>query len=340
MPGTRYGSLPEAASTVRRYVGTVFAVRFTHFLDRQGRGIALLAAVFASTLTVAGGPAVATPLSFNTALPVAAGEVTTRFDAKVTGAGEASMNQDLTAVAAPAAVAYGITRNWALIAMGPLFVDKSLSLDASTGRMTREANGLGDFTFLGRYTLIEIDHPGSTFRIAPFAGVQAPTGRDNLSDRFGRLSRPLQPGSGAWDPIFGSIVTWQTLGWEVDADAGAQINNEADGFRFGDVAFTDQSFQYRLWPRTLGAETPGFLYGAIESNLQWQGASSAGGARIQQAGLNWYGDVGLEYVTRNYVLEAAVQVPLVTHEFNGTSLKENYAFLVGIRWNFFTPYHF
>lgn len=300
----------------------------------------LVATSIAGALAVSGGRAVAAPLSFNTALPVAAGQITLRLDSKVLSADAAPMNQDLTAVAALAAVAYGLTRNLALIAMGPLFVDKSLSQDTSTGRITREANGVGDFAFLGRYALVEIDHPGSTFRVAPFAGIQAPTGRDKLSDRFGTLARPLQPGGGAWDPIFGSIATWQTLGWEVDADAGAQINSEADGFRFGDEAFTDQSFQYRLWPRTLGVGTPGFLYGVIESNLQWQGASYASGSRVQQAGLNWYSDVGLEYVTPNYVLEAAVQVPLVTHQFSGTALKENYAFLVGIRWNFFAPYHF
>lgn len=304
------------------------------------RRILRLLAVSASALALSGGRARAAPLTFNTALAVSAGQVVVRIDATVLRAGAALMNQNLTGITSQAAVVYGVTRNLALIAMGPVFIDKSLSLDGPMGRITRQASGLGDLAFLGRYTLIEIDRPGSTFRIAPFAGIQAPTGSDSRGDSFGVLPRPLQPGSGAWDPIFGAIATWQTLGWEVDADAGYQVNTAADGFRFGDVAFTDQSFQYRLWPRRLGAGTPGFLYGVIESNQQWQATSHAGGTIVQKSGFNWYGDVGLEYVTRKYVLEAAVQFPLVTHELGGTSLHEHYAFLVGFRWNFFTPYHF
>lgn len=304
------------------------------------RYIPLFPAVFAAALVFPEGQAAAAPLTFNTALAVAAGQITVRLDAEVLKADDTLMNQDLTAVASPAAVAYGATRNLALIAIGPVFVDKWLSLDTPEGRITRQASGFGDIAFLGRYTLVEIDRPGSTFRIAPFAGVQTPTGSDTRADRFGPLPQPLQPGTGAWDPLFGAIATWQTLGWEADGDAGYQVNTEADGFQFGDVAFTDQSFQYRLWPHKLGAGTPGFLYGVIESNLSWQGASHAGSSLVQKSGLNWLGDVGLEYVTRNYVLEAAVQFPFVTHELAGTPLKEHYAVLVGLRWNFFMPYHF
>lgn len=283
----------------------------------------------------------AAPLTFNTALPVAAGQVMIRLDAMVMGAGAYPMSQELTAVAVPGAVVYGLSRKVALITMGTLFISKSLDLDMPMmGRITRRASGLGDLTFLARYELVEIDHPGSTFRLAPFAGVQAPTGHARLSDRFGVIPRPLQPGSGAWDPIVGSIATWQTLRWEVDTDAGAQLNQGADGFRFGNQVFADQSFQYRLWPRSLGEGTPGFLYGVLESNVQWQGASVSNGTEVESAGTNWLGDVGLEYVRPQYVLEVAVQIPLVTHGLNGTSLHQHYAVFLGFRWNLFTRRHF
>lgn len=302
-------------------------------------GIRWLSGILAATLGLTGHELSAAPLTFNTALPVAAGQVMIRLDTLVMGAGAAPMNQDLTVIALPAAVAYGLSRKATLIAMGPLFTDKSLSLDTPAGRITREARGFGDLAFLARYSLVEIDHPGSTFRIAPFAGAQAPTGHDEISDRFGMIPRPLQPGSGAWDPIIGSIVTWQTLRWEIDADAGGQLNRQADGFRFGDEAFTDQSFQYRLWPRSLGEGTPAYLYGVLESNLQWQGSSYSGTTRVGPAGVNWLGDVGLEYVTPRYVLEVAGQTPLVTHELNGTPLHEHYAVFLGLRLNFFTRRH-
>ncbi len=113
----------------------------------------------------------------------------------------------------------------------------------------------------------------------------------------------------------------------------------ADGFRFGDQAFTDQSFQYRLWPRSLGDGTPAYLYGVLESNLQWQGSSCSGGTRVGPAGINWLGDVGLEYVTPRYVLELGGQIPLVTHGLNGTPIHEHYVIFLGLRLNFFARRH-
>jgi hypothetical protein len=59
-----------------------------------------------------------------------------------------------------------------------------------------------------------------------------------------------------------------------DADVGYKKNADADGFRFGDEFFTDLSFQYRVWPRQLGADVPAFLFAVVEANLEAPGEAA------------------------------------------------------------------
>ncbi len=289
--------------------------------------------------------ATAGPITFNTGLAISKGEGIVRGQARVVRGSAGTMDQELTAIAAPAALAYGLTRDLALFAVLPLFVHKSLDLTTPMGRISRGSNGFGDVRFLARYTLLQLDHPGSTLRVAPFAGLQVPTGGHDRSDRFGTIPRPLQPGSGAWDPLGGTVLTYQTLDWEFDTDAGYKSNTTADQFSFGDEAFTDQSIQYRIWPRVLGPGVPGFLYAVLESNLIGTGKNRMHG-RVDpdSGGLIWYLDPGVQYVTERYVLEAAVQLPAVT-SLNGAGLGKNglgndFQLVAGFRWNFFVPDHF
>jgi hypothetical protein len=239
--------------------------------------------------------ALAGPLTFNTALPVSQGEFIFRGDAFVLRGSSGFMDEDVTGLAFPFLLGYGLTRDLTLFAIAPVLVHKSVNVTTPMGRISRGSNGFGDMLFLGRYTLLELDHPGSTFRIAPFAGFQAPTGADHRSDSFGILPRPLQPGSGAWDPQFGSILTSQTLGWEFDTDVGFQYNTTADRFGFGNELFTNQSFQYRIWPRTLGSGVPAFLYLVLEDNLIWVGENRMNDQIVPNtSGLAWYLDPGIE----------------------------------------------
>jgi hypothetical protein len=42
---------------------------------------------------------------------------------------------------------------------------------------------------------------------------------------------------------------------------------------------------------------------------------------------------GIQYVTRRYILEAAVQIPVVQN-LNGNALENEYVARTGFRWNF------
>lgn len=279
--------------------------------------------------------AVSAPITFNTALPVAKGEFLVREQYVVNQSGDdpSGLDRDRRSQAAVTVLVYGATGKLALFGVLP-YLDNELKLTAGSQRVTRNASGFGDLTVFGRYTLVQRDRPGSNFRVAPFAGVKAPTGEDQKSDALGRLPPSVQLGSGSWDPLAGVVMTYQTLDYQVDTQFGYQANNEANGFEAGDVARLDGSLQYRLWPRTLGGGVPAFLYGVIEANLTHQGKDRVNGSTDPNSGgTRLFLTPGIQYVTKRWIAEAAVQVP-VSQDLNGTALENDYIARVSVRFNF------
>ena len=277
----------------------------------------------------------AAPQTFNTALPVAQGEFVFReqFVLDQSGDDPSGANRDRTAWALVSVLGYGATPDLALFGIVP-YVDKSLEATQGGVRRERSASGLGDASLFGRYTVYHRDWPGRTLRVAPFVGLELPTGEDDERDGFGRLPPSVQPGSGSWDPFGGLVLTYQTLDFQVDAQASYKANTEANGFEFGDVARLDGSLQYRLWPRELGAGVPGFLYGVLEANLIHQDKNQTGGSNDPNSGgLSLFVLPGLQYVTKRWIVEAGVQLP-VFQDLNGTALEKDYIFRAGFRFNF------
>jgi len=277
------------------------------------------------------------PITFNSALPVADGMTILRSQLKLLRkSGDATAaGRVLHVTAAPVVLAYGASPKLALFGMLP-YVEKRLDLTVSGRRIQRAARGIGDAKLFARYTLYQRDLLGDTLRIAPFAGLKAPTGSHHQRDAFGVVPAILQPGSGSWDPLLGIAITRQTLDWEVDLAANYQLNTRASGFTFGDQARTDASLQYRLLPRTLeGSGVPAFLYAVLESNLIWRGKNRE---RVttdpNSGGVTWNLAPGLQYVTDRFVLESAIQIPVV-QRLNGTALRADWVWVTGFRWNFF-----
>lgn len=279
-------------------------------------------------------PALAAPITFNTALPVARGEGIFRAQLQYLSASDDGPgNRDLEAWALPVVGVYGLTEKLALFAIIP-YLDKELEVNTPLGRRTREVSALGDATILARYTAFQRDRPGRTFRLAPFAGLKAPTGDDDERDGLGRLPQPLQLGSGSWDPLFGVITTLQTLERQFDAAASWQFNTKANDFEFGDVARLDFSWQERLWPRTLGPGVPAFVYGVLEGNLIWQDRNEIDGRDDPDSGgATLFLAPGLQYVTKRTVWEAAVQLPVI-QDLHGDALETDYVAILSFRVNF------
>jgi len=214
-------------------------------------------------------------------------------------------------------------------------VNKRMEISMGTKRIRRSMQGLGDGQFFARYTVYQLDRPGDTLRIAPFAGLKMPTGAHDQRDAFGLLPRQLQSGSGSWDPFAGITITRQTLAWEFDAAASYRVNTKASGFEFGDEARLDASFQYRILPRSLNdVGVPAFVYAVLESNVIWNGRNKLIGATdFNSGGTIWNLAPGLQYVTRRYVLETVVQIPAI-QRMNGSALETDWVWTAGFRWNF------
>jgi hypothetical protein len=198
----------------------------------------------------------------------------------------------------------------------------------------RGDSGLGDITFMARYTAYQNDRPGETLRVAPFAGIEAPTGNDDDRDSLGKLPQSLQLGSGSWDPFVGVVGTWQTIEREIDVAVTVKFNTRANGFEFGNEARFDASYQRRVWPRNLGGGVPAFFYAVFESNLAWRDRNEMGGAKEPDSGgTAWHLTPGVQYVTKRYVAEAAVQLPVVQN-LNGEALENDFIAAASVRMNF------
>ena len=283
----------------------------------------------------AAGVAWSAPITFNTALPVHEDGWVLReqFIYDKNSRDPSAANRDVKVSGLISVLGYGVTRDFALFGMLP-YLDKRLDMDTSGQRVSRSDRSFGDLTVIGRYTAYENNAPGRTFRVAPFLGVKAPTGRDDAQDGLGRLPPPIQLGSGSWDALGGVVATYQTLAYQIDSQLSYKANREANGFRFGNVAKLDASFQYRLWPQTLGGGVPAFLYGVLEANLVRAQKNRIGGVDDPNSGgTTLLLSPGLQYVTRKWILEAGVQIP-VTQNLNGAALKNDYIFNAGFRINF------
>lgn len=292
---------------------------------------ALIPFLLLSVLTT---PSFAAPITFNTALPVARGEGISRTQFKyLTASDDGPGNRDLAVSMVPLVGVYGLTEKWTLFGILP-YLNKELKVNTLVGRRTREVSGLGDGSLLVRYTILQQDRPGQTFRIAPFVGIEIPTGEDSERDALGRLPQPLQLGSGSWDPSLGFVTTWQTLERQIDVALSYKFNMQANDFEFGDLARFDLSYQHRIWPLELGAGVPAFVYAVLESNLIWQDRNEVGGQQDPDSGgTTLYLAPGIQWVTKRTVIESAVQFPLLQN-LNGDALENDFILTLSFRFNF------
>ncbi len=267
----------------------------------------------------------AAPVTFNTALPVSRGEPIIRvqyiYD-RASGNGA-----EMTANAAVGVLAYGATPRLTLFGIVP-YTNKRLKTPGGT----RENSGVGDARLFARYTVLQQNTPGKTLRLAPFIGIEAPTGASRESDAGGLLPPSLQLGSSSWDIFGGLVATYATTRWQVDGQISYQKNTAANGFKAGDHYRADASLQYRLaTPSFNGA--PAYLYGVIEANAivtdkdQFTGVINAnsGGSLLLIA-------PGIQYATPRWIAEAAVQIPVA--QDMGGPLEKDVTIRAGFRVNF------
>lgn len=299
-------------------------------MSRRVRGCAAAASVLAVLATAA--PAGAGAITFSTALPVSAGRAVLRLQLAAMRSGDdpSGARRDLELDLGRVVLAYGASERWTLFAAVPVRRAR-LAASGPAGRVRRDASGLGDLRLVARYTVVQRDTPGATTRLAPFLGVELPTGDADRGDSLGRLPPPLQPGSGSVDVVGGIALSHQTLAWEGDAAVAYVASGAGDWFDPGDMARLDLSYQRRVAPRRLGPGVPAFLYAVLESNLIWQGRRAVAGVEDPgSGGTRWFLAPGLQYVTRTFVVEGVVQLPVVQNLGPG-ALETGFVATIGVR---------
>lgn len=222
---------------------------------------------------------------------------------------------------------------WTLFGIAPL-MDKTIELNMPSGRTKRSVNGLGDVMAMMRYTAYSQDQLGRTFRIAPFAGIEMPTGKDDDQDTLGQLPGPLQLGSGAWSPLIGLVTTAQSLTQEWGISTSYKLNNEAHNFKRGDEARLDLSYHRRVWMGGVADDLPHFLYAGVESNWVWLRKNRNNGqSDPDSGGATLYVAPTVQYITLCTVTELALQLPVV-QKLNGNALQQDYIFTLSLRLNY------
>ncbi len=275
------------------------------------------------------------PISFNSAIGLAENEFVLReqYVLDQSAADPSGAERERKAQALISVLGYGINSNLVLFGVLPYF-DNRFDSGPQSARQTRSIHGIADPGLFARYTLYRRDGSGRTLRISPFAGLDIPMSEDNEQDSRGKIPANIQTGSGSWDPFVGVVLTYQTLDFEVDTALSYQENTQAHQFESGDILRFDASFQYRLWPKQLQHGVPGFLYAVFESNIVYQTENRiATGKDPDSGGTRVLLVPGLQFVTRRWVIEAAVQLPVIQH-MNGRALKNEYIFRAGFRVNF------
>ena len=274
------------------------------------------------------GTVFAAPITFNSAMPVGENDVVFRLNTTTIRASDdpSALNRDMTVQATALVGVYGWNQDVTLIGVAP-YLDKEQT--RSIGSSPRGDVGFGDVKGFIRYTAYRNNYRRGQTAIAPFFALEAPTGEH---EKVG-LPRPLQLGSGSWDPILG--ITFQKLGL-CEGHFGAvsyQENTEADGFEFGDVYEVNYAYQNVL--REYGSnESYSTLTGLFESSLVVEEKHENNGVKNPNTGgTTLYLSPGIQYVKRRWVLEGSVQLPVVQN-LHGTALEKDFSITVGGRWNF------
>ena len=261
----------------------------------------------------------AAPIGTSTALPLSKAEIVVREQLVLTRSSDriAGEKRDIDRFESRSVIGYAPSSKLALFGMVPI-----VHVRRDIGDVSSTESGLGDTALFARYEIYRFDRPGQTLRVAPFAGVRVPTGRDGKT------------GDGSVDVFGGVIATLASTKWVLDSQVRYDLNREADNFERGDSAAVEFSFQYRLSPRQIDQDTKGFVFGVLEVSTTYNRRNRVIGVSDRNSGgFQLYLTPGLQYVTRRWIADFGVKVPVVNN-LNGSALEPDYAVLTSIRINF------
>jgi len=274
--------------------------------------------VFVISCVVVSGFTQAAPIATNTALPLSDEELIVRQQLVVArSSGRPGAQTQIDRLESRTVFGYGVTSRLALFSVLPV-----VQINRDFGNVNDSEFGLGDAALFARYEVFRADKPGRTVRIAPYAGIRVPTGRDGKT------------GDGSVDFFGGIVATVASTQWVLDSQVRYDDNREADGFKRGDLVTLESSFQLRLAPAQVVFDTKGFVFGVIELSATKSERNRVGGViDPNSGGFQLSVTPGIQYSTRRWIADFGVKLPLVS-DLNGSALESDFAVLTSIRVNF------
>jgi len=305
-------------------------LRFPHPVSARARSVRVL--LF---LTAFGALAAASPATFVTALPVAKDQWLIRFNFQQTLGTSSFLSSQF-----PINNAYGLTPKLALLfTFNQGFA--SLNRDTAQGPLNIRSGGSGDTLAFARYTLLRVDKPKSTLRVAPLAGLFMPAGSNSFQGPQGLLPGSLQTGSGTVDPYYGVTMGYNTSHWGMALDTTNRNNPvAAQGISPGGQFRADAQFQLEFYPPK-GLPDEGLPAGvdlSFESNYVQDGKGRSNGVASESTGGKLLKqDLFLELFTLHWQVGAGVQVPIL-RDLNGSGqIKQRIGFSVFFEYYLAAP---
>lgn len=203
---------------------------------------------------------------------------------------------------------YGLEANLALFLTTP-YVNRQVDrYQPRLGRTEEAHDGLGDLTFLTKYRFWQNDvGVGKTMRWAALGGLNIRSGDSDFS-------------SGSYDPILGTVFTWQEDRHHVDADLIYQFNTGGGGFRHDDLRY-DVAYSYRLTPAQFDADHFYELDVVAELNGRYR---TDGSHEV-------FLSPGIQCVTRRWAWEASFQIPTI-QELADDQPETDFRLVFGVRY--------
>lgn len=304
-----------------------------HLKVRQNILIISLVVLFLFTSTL---PAQAVAINSDIGLTPYKGQIIIRsqFRALRKSSNSRFLNGEAWILSNPNTAVYGFTEKLSGFVTVP-WIYKNPVFESPSGKIRRKAKGIGDITLLTKYRIFTKDFTASTSRLALLGGIELPTGEIGDSDKFGKLPRPLQDGSGSWDPITGFAFTHQTLNDEWDLNLTYKFNTERSNFEFGDVLKYNLAYQKRVLPRKIPNKgTYKQVNFVLEANGIWAQKNQENDSRVRDSGNNAiFLSPGVQFVTKHVIAEFSVQLP-VLRRFRGNQLKPDVSLVSSLRLTF------
>ncbi len=142
---------------------------------------------------------------------------------------------------------YGLRYNVQLSAIVP-YVHRVLRLEDPAGPDRVSEEGAGDAAFVAKWRYLRIDDVGVATNFALLAGLEVPTGDDDVPSDALPAGADFQAGSGSWDPSVGAAVTHEPGRWRFNAAALYQRNGRGSrDFKAGDEFFAELAAGNRFW---------------------------------------------------------------------------------------------